>query len=343
LSSWDTTTVPNASYALVSEALSAGGSTFSAPIGITVANISPGPPFTYTTFAGAGVTMTPWVGRNVALLTPVGESLDPTIMSKIVAALDAAWDYDASITGQRPAPFFQYERRDTIAVVPTSCGTACSFLGETGTEIDPSYFQTAVYNDVQNNNQYDQALFYEFGRSFWFYGSQLSPNDTYGSTATTGFAVLMRFQSMDAIGVQGGPYNGIPFTTFQAQVWGIAQYYDGDLSKTFANTLAVGQSPSLYEGTDFYASILHLLATHYGGDCFIQHFLTTVASEPSATNDDAAVTNLITAASQVANVDLRPFFYDYWSFPQPNGTKNPRAAGGIAALPSPSPVAVCAS
>jgi hypothetical protein len=304
--------------------------------------ISPGPPVTYTTFVNAQDTLTPWVGQNVAILTPLGQSFDTATMSKIIGALDAAWNYYASITGRQPTPYSEYQGRDTIAVVTTSCGAACSLIGLTGTEINPSYFQT-LYDGVQNNNQYDQALFYEFGRNFWFYESQLAPSTTYGSTATTGFAVLMRFESMGAIGVQGAPYDGTPFSTFQAQVWGIAGYYDSDLTKTFANTLAVGVSPSVYGGTDFFASIVHLLATHYGGDCFIQHFLAAAINKPSVTTDDAAVSNFIMTASQVAGANLGSFFYNYWGFPQPNGTTNPRVAGGIAALPASSRSAVCHS
>jgi hypothetical protein len=318
-------------------------------LGITMlTSITPRAPITYTTLTGSGAgqqeSLTPWVGRNVAVLTPAGDSFDSAIMSQIVGELDATWDYYASITGRDPTPWAstQYQGRDTIAVVPTDCGAACSYLGTTGTEIQPAYFQT-LYDGVQNSNQYDQVMFYEFGRNFWFYGSQLSPSTTYGSTVTTGFADLMRFQSMNAIRVQGGPFNGTPFATFEAQEWGIASDYDSDLTKTFANTLAVGASPSVYGGTDFFSAIVHLLATHYGGDCFERHLWTAVLSEPSVTTDDAAVTNFISAASQVAGVDLGPFFYDYWSFPQPDGTTNPRVAGGIDALPLPSPSAVCSS
>jgi hypothetical protein len=317
------------------------------PLGITMLTaISPGAPITYTTLTGSGagqqVSLTPWAGQNVAILTPVGGSFDPAVMSQIIGELDAAWNYYASITGRQPTPWAptQYEGRDTIAVVSTDCGAACSYPGYTGTEIQPGYFQT-LYDGVENSNQYDQVMFYEFGRNFWFYGSQLAPSTTYGSTVTTGFADLMRFQSMNAISVQGAPFDGTPFSTFEAQEWGIANDYDGNLTKTFANTLAVGQSPSVYGGTDFFSAIIHLLATHYGGDCFETHLWTTVLSEPTVTTDDAAVTNFITAASQVAGVDLRPFFYEYWSFPEQDGTSNPRVAGGIAALPHPSPSAIC--
>jgi hypothetical protein len=303
--------------------------------------IRPGAPFEYTEFGGSQEEVVPWVGTNVALLVPESESssLKPKVMSEVVNALDSAWAEYELVTGQSPTPYFTHDGRDSVAVVrkDSACAgdAACSYLGETGTEIFKPYFET-LYDGVQQNNQYDQALFYEFGRNFWFYGNSLagteSPGTTYGSTVTTGFAVFMRFRSMDATGTPGGPFNGTPFPTFEAQDWSLVYDYDSDLSDTFANTLAVGQSPGPNGGTDFLASILNLL-TRYGGDCFLQHFLSDAASESAATSDDEAVTNFVNAATEAAGVNLGPFFYDYWGFPQSDGQTNPRAANGIANLP----------
>jgi hypothetical protein len=308
-------------------------------LSITI-DISPGPVISYRTFAGGRVTLRPWPGRRVAVLVRPGSFGDRRIMTRIVLAFDEAWDFYAAMTGRQPALFRQYRKRDSIAVVTTSCGAACSYLGATGTEINPQYFQ-ALYDGVRTSNVYDQAMFYEFGRNFWFYGSQLAPATTYGDTVTTGYAVFMRFESMNAIGIKGGHYNDTPFPTFERQVWGIAHSYDSDLSKNFANTLAVGQSPSVYGGTDFFASIVDLLAAHYGGHCFIRHFLAAALTRPGISTDNAAVTNFVRAASHAAGAGLGPFFYDYWAFPQPDGTTNPRAPGGIAALPKPSSSSPC--
>ena len=197
----------------------------------------------------------PWVGKNVAVLVPKSKSasLAPKTMTKMIDALDSAWAEYQHVTGQSPSQYITYDKRDSIAVVPQTCGAACSYIGATGTEIEPSYFQT-LYNGIANKNQYDQPLFYEFGRNFWFYGNSLAPSTTYGSTATTGYAVFMRFRSMDAVGIPGGPYNGTPFPTFESQEWALVYDYDSDLSDTFANTLAVGSSPGMYGGTDFFAS-----------------------------------------------------------------------------------------
>ncbi len=49
LSRWDTTTVPNASYAVLSEAFNASGSVFSAPVSVTVANTANSVPIPFRT------------------------------------------------------------------------------------------------------------------------------------------------------------------------------------------------------------------------------------------------------------------------------------------------------
>ena len=58
----------------------------------------------------------------------------------------------------------------------------------TGTEILAPYFLT-LYNGVLQHGQYDETLFYEFGRSFWSYGSQLGTVDPF----VTGFAIANNF------------------------------------------------------------------------------------------------------------------------------------------------------
>ena len=303
--------------------------------------VQPGSSFIYTEFGGTTETVVPWVGDNVAVLVPKSESssLSAKTMTEVIDALDSSWSEYEFVTGQSPALDYSYDGRDSVAVVKTdsACAgdAACSYLGVTGTEIFNSYFET-LYNGVAINNQYDQALFYEFGRNFWFYGPSLAgdedPGTTYGSTVTTGFAVLMRFRTMDATGIPGGPFSGTPFPTFEAQDWALVYDYDSDLSDTFANTLAVGASPGIYGGTDFFASILNLLS-RYGGECFLKRFFAAASSEPAAVTDDEAVTNFVNATSQAAEVDLGPFFYTYWGFPKANGTSQPRKASGIAHLP----------
>jgi hypothetical protein len=125
-------------------------------------------------------------------------------MVRIIGALDKAYDFYEWCTARRPSSLSSttFLGRDTIAVVASTCGAGCSEVGATGTELLNQYFQV-LYDAVASANQYDQLLFYEFGRPFWFYSPQLaySPPDT--DPVVTGYAVYMRFQSMAAVGVAG--------------------------------------------------------------------------------------------------------------------------------------------
>jgi hypothetical protein len=188
-----------------------------------------------------------------------------------------------------------------------------------GTEILTSQFEFG-YNEIAQNNLFDQAPFYEFGRSFWTWSPQLQLHSPCTDPIVTGFAVWMRFRSMAAAQVRGAPFNGTPFATFRSQVAGLEGVYDANTSDTFAGTLCADTSPGMYSGTDFWASIMMKLASHYGGQTFVQRFFSHLASLPAASSTPAAVTNWLLDANYASCVDLSRLFYQRWAFPLPNGT-----------------------
>jgi hypothetical protein len=127
-------------------------------------------PVPYTAFDGHTETLIPWQGRNVSVLVEPGIDRNPKVMTRLVKALDRAWDYYATTTGQLPATVNSLNGRDEIAevsTIPPGCA-ACTLLGSTGTEIQTFYFEE-MYRQIAEDNRYDQILFYEFGRSFWFW------------------------------------------------------------------------------------------------------------------------------------------------------------------------------
>ena len=218
--------------------------------------------------------------------------------------------------------------RDEIAEVsslnpPNSCGgAACSYVGMNGTEILRRYFEYG-YDEVAKRNLYDQALFYELGRSFWFWGPQLGFKPPDQDPVVTGFAVWMRFRSMAAAGVKGAPFNGTTsFPAFQSEVANLAPLYEGNPSLTFASTLAQDRSPDpkFGGGTDFWASLMMQLAARHGGDTFVSRFWRAASKEPGASSTAGAVANWERAASHAACVDLSPVFYVRWGFPRPDGS-----------------------
>ena len=299
---------------------------------------------------GQTLVEVPWQGRHVTLL--LGPGGGRQIFGEIVGALDRAWNFYAETVGRVPARINSLHGRDEIAEVPTlnSCGgAACTYLGATGTEILPLYFDQ-LYNDVAYRHEYDQVLFYELGRSFWFWGGQLSPlgplvnpaTSPFGNSVTTGYAVLMRWESMLAQDIPGGPVldpNGsgrqVPFLQARRDMVVLLDYYDRHPALTFADTLGADRSPApgLLQGTDFYSSIMWHLAARHGGPVFLRRFFHHAFALPPIGTVTGAVTNWVRDASYAACVNLAPLFYRQWGFPRPDGRVTPRPPAGAVREP----------
>jgi hypothetical protein len=270
----------------------------------------------------------------VSLLVEPGVARDPKVMARLVRALDRAFEYYATTTGRVPAPLDSLNGRDVIAEVSTTCGTGCGQLGQTGIEIQNTWFEQYLYREVAEDNRYDQVPFYELGRNFWFWFPQLQFHPPDQDPVVTGFAVWMRFRSMAAAHVKGAPFDGvIPFETFASQVAGLAGQYEADPSLTFADTLAQDTSPGLYGGTDFWASLMTQLADRHGGQRFVARFWHHADSLPAASSTTEAVTNWVRDANYAACTDLSSVFYDRWGFPRPDGSVTQRPPAN--AVPEP--------
>lgn len=283
----------------------------------------------YTAFNNTDhYSLQPWLGRHLAFLTPPAPPLSTNVMGPILIALDKAWDYYQSATapGRQPAPYgpTTYQGRDTIAVVTDggTCGAGCSYVGFTGTELTTTSFN-ALYDDVNNSFQFDQVLFYEFGRNFWFYDGQLnyhSPEVTPpdAGPVATGFAVYMRFMSMDAAGVNGGPYNGFSFSFFRSQVVSLIDSYILDSTLNWTNTFRISQAPANTLGlgaTDLIASLLMRIERDFGKPGFATNFWKQVALRNVVFSTQGAVDNFILAASATTGKNLVGIFTNTWKFP----------------------------
>ena len=273
-------------------------------------------PYSYTSINGTVLTLYPYPGRNIALLVP-SPTLDRPTLTTIVDVFDQVYDYYRQTTGRDPSLYFNYNGLATIAVVPSTCGYGCGFLGATGIEIVNAGFDL-LYNAVRSNNQYDQTIFYEFGRNFWFYGDRIeykAPNDT--GAVTTGYAVFMRFMAMEATGVTGGPFNGYDFLCFKSEVQRLLDRYLADPSLTWSNTLAIGRAPANPIGlgaTDLFAAFLFELRQLFGQG-FIDRIWKEVGQRPRATTTQDAVDNFILAASAASGRNLTSLFSDIWRWP----------------------------
>jgi autotransporter-associated beta strand protein len=269
------------------------------------------PSYDYKSIKGATIKLYPYTGRNIALLV-TAEIYDPVILGKITLALDKAYDFYKEATGREPTPFRRYNGLATIAMVEDTCGAGCGYLGASGIELQTGTYKR-LFNYVKNYNQYDQAVFYELGRNFWFYGKKI---EYVGSDAvaniTTGYAVYMRFLAMDAAGVVGAPFGKDAFETFRQNVMGVIDIYLNDPSLNWENTLKLGRSPK-GNVTSLFASFMFRLECDFGSE-FIKKFWQKVALQPNRVTTQDAVNNFINAASQAAGEDLTDYFAA-WRWP----------------------------
>lgn len=273
----------------------------------------------YTSFNGDTYILKPWLGRNIVVLTPTNLSYQTNIMLRIVPTLDQAYDFYESATGHGPpaSSSTTFLGRDTISVVSSTCGAGCSQVGFTGMEILNQYFQI-LYNSVASADQYDQVLFYEFGRNFWFYTPQLaySPPDT--DPVVTGYAVYMRFLSMAAVRVAGAPFNGNSFTSFAMAVTNLMDTYVRTPSLNWSNTFRTSSAPPNsfgLGGTDLIASLLMHLGRDFGGPRFGLEFWKQAEFRPAAHTTLEAADNFVLTACAATGANLTHVFATVWKWP----------------------------
>lgn len=280
-------------------------------LSIGVAQGQPAAPVSYTSQEGQTYTLYPWFGQKVVLLTQSG-SLDAPTMTAILAALDSAWSVYEQITGGNPISYgpTTLNGRDIIAEVPdgAACGAACSYLGSTGTDLEATYF-LVLYNGVLQNHQYDQAMFYEFGRNFWFYQPQLGPVDPF----VTGFAIANRFISMDRSGLSGGPFNNLSYSNFeQSDMVDLLNSYLANPAYTWRNTLLTGApfpNPNNWDAADLAGSMFYRIYSDSGFDAY-QSFWRALSQLPSVTAPADTIRNFLGAAKTATGTDYSFLFKD---------------------------------
>jgi len=282
----------------------------------------------YTTQQGNTLNLYAWPGQKMAILT-ASNATDPSVMRKYLTAADGTWNYYADATGSLPGLAFNYNGLATIAEVQSACGAGCTYIGATGMEIEDPYFQWMP--DGIPYNVYDQVMFYEMGRSFWLFESRIgyrSPGNS--ASLQTGYAILMRFRSIAALGYQGA-FNGFystPVTTQQIQSAtnnyntllannaGLIDAYAANTSLTWNNTFYTNTfSNPNGSCADLFASLIQRLAQNYGGEAFIQDLWKEVLKRPVSASDQDALDNFVLAASAAANKNLTGIFLNQWRWP----------------------------
>ncbi|RLF91352.1 hypothetical protein DRN52_09045 [Thermococci archaeon] len=281
----------------------------------------------YTAFNGRKYVLYAWFGDHVVFLTPYS-NLDLNVMEQICQVFDRVYEYYCEMTGREPQnwPTTTIDGRMTIAVVEDTCGAGCGYLGYKGIEIKPKYFQI-LYEGVRDRNEFDQVVFYEFGRNFWFYGDQIGGgNSIYSSVVTNGYAVFMRFMAVEAVGVRGGPFRGMSWEEFRHEVELMLERYLSNPDLNWYNTLRVNQAPENPAGltaADLFASFLFALYHQYGGQEFVKRLWHEVGRLPKASDDVEAACQFIQAASIAAGRDLTDKFREWrWPIPEEVGLQH---------------------
>jgi len=271
---------------------------------------SPASAMRYRTFAGADVERTPHFGRRVALLLERSD-VDPALAATILDALDRAADFYADLTGREPGRNRDADGRIPIAEVDGIGGAAWAWLGETGIEIQPRYLDVLL-RGVRDEGVFDQPLFYELGRNWWFWSRTL---DVDPGSVCTGYAVAMRFRAMDAAGVRGAPFGGWPFERFRGAVASLLDRFLETPSLRWEALLAGAPVavhtfreeglPALTLSTaDLIASTLERLAAAHGGLAWWKRFLRAADRLEDARDARGIAHNVARAASEAAGRDV---------------------------------------
>ncbi len=191
----------------------------------------------------------------------------------------------------------------SIVQVPTTFGTnggALGYIGATGIELSQAVW-TSLYDGVVKG-QYDQAVFYELGRNFWFYGSQLEAVDPF----VTGFAIVNRFVAMEVANLPGGPFNGLEFGEFKTSILeDLAQTFLSGSTYNLANTIGDAKGVASARGwgaSDLAASLLYQVYEDFGITAY-RAFYAQLATLPQATTKDQAFANFILAANRATGID----------------------------------------
>lgn len=270
-------------------------------------------PQAYTSFQSTPLNLYAWNGSKVMILSS-SNSLNQAAMTKWINAMDGTYNYYQLCNGREPNfnSSTYINNRSTIAEVASTCGAGCGYLGTTGIELQTTYFNN-TYNGILNNNEYDQAVFYEFGRNFWFYDNQLKYKTS--DPVVTGYAIFMRFMAIENLGLNGGPFGSLSFTNFKNQIKNLLPAYMADTSLNWNNTLGQGKGvPNLYGASDLFASFCFYLKENYGGQTWVQNVWKQVALRPTALTTQDAVDNFIIASSKAANSNLTALFQN-WRWP----------------------------
>jgi serralysin len=270
----------------------------------------------YKPFGSApAVQLRPYVGRNVALLLNPNRATEQIVAERVVSAIDRAWDWYRDLFGRLPASNRTYAGKSTVAEVEASCGAGCGLIGNTGIEISTPTMNRLLIEAAQD--RYNQAVFYELGRNFFFFTDQLRAMAPFanGGVFTTGFAHVHRFYAMDAAGLTGAPWDDkLDFDGFRYFILvELLDLYLADKSLTWENTLAVDKVPKnphdWISGAHLAAAFFHRIRRDHGYAGY-RRFWQLMATAPKSSSPRDAAARFVQVARAATGQDYRDLMRD---------------------------------
>ncbi|WP_143097141.1 calcium-binding protein [Myxococcus fulvus] len=293
----------------------------------------------YTSQKGQVHSLFVWKGQYVALRTPDTTTCDVNRIAMLVDGFDRGYQFYSDVTGRTPSLFRHYQNLDSMAVLPsgyvTGCASAsdpaCGEIAQTGIEFKYDLYNANICTEAAMS-LHNQVGFYELGRNFWFYSGQLSStNSNYAHAMTTGYAVLMRFLSMEYTGLAVSSNHATLHTNVKKLVdtYASATVACGTAGATstptpsnsslcykhdWTNTLLANQGLNSLGTTDLFASfVMRLKRVHNWA--FVFQLWRKVGALSSVTSPYSSADNFVLAASRAANVNLSDVFADAWRWP----------------------------
>lgn len=268
----------------------------------------------YVSFYQDTLDLWAWNGEKTMLLSE-SKHLDTNVMKLWLRAMDSTYNYYQMCNDRTPHYYTDVtyiNGLSTIAEVANTCGAGCAYVSWTGIELQTVYFNKA-YDLIRTSNQYDQVVFYEFGRNFYLISDELTyKND---DPVVTGYAIFMRFASMDYIGVDGASFDSMTFTQFKNAIRNLLNIYMRNQNLNWHNTLGAGNGvPNNFGASDLFASFCMYLQENYGGHKWVMNVWKQAALRPIAVTTQDAVDNFIIASSIAAEENLSALF-EHWRWP----------------------------
>jgi len=273
-------------------------------------------PVAYRPFGDAPVLqLRPYVGRNVALLLDPARSPERIVTDRVVSAIDRAWDWYRDFFGRTPVTNRTHAGKSTIAEVEPNCGAGCGLIASTGIQLSSATMSRLLMEATQD--RYNQAIFYELGRNFFFFADPLRAMAPFanGGVFVTGFAHVHRFYSMDAAGVTGAPWDdNLDFDAFRYFILvELLDLYLADKTLTWENTLSVDKVPKnpyyWISGAHLAAAFFHRIRRDHGLAGY-RRFWQLMATAPKASTARDSAARFVQVARAATGEDYRSLLRD---------------------------------